>query len=324
MILKRVNLMKQNVLITGIRGFVGTNLKNYLSHHGRYKIIGSSREKMYLDFLKNDVHAITSYEDIINGDYNINSYVHLSGKVIETDIKGSEEEYLEVNYRQTKKLFDRFVEDAEAEKFIFISTIHVLTDDPNEVLDENYTPMPFTPYGKSKYMAEQYIIKNCPSHKKYYILRPPMIHGPGNKGNLNLLYGLVKRGIPYPVGGINNKRSFLSVINLCFIIDELLKNDVDQGLYHVADDDPTYTHDLINLMADMTGRKSKIINIHPLLLKYLAKVGNVLALPINEHKLKKLTKDFVVSNTKIKKSIGKPLPVTSKEGIEITIKSFIG
>jgi len=316
--------MKQKVLITGIRGFVGTNLKKYLNHQGFYQIIGSSRKKKYIDFLKNDIHTITSYEDIIKGHYNINSYVHLSGKVIETDIEGSEEEYLEVNYRQTKKLFDRFIEDEHAEKFIFISTIHVLTDDPEEVLDENYTPMPFTPYGKSKFMAEQYIIENCPQKKKNYILRPPMIHGPGNKGNLNLLYGLVKRGIPYPVGSINNKRSFLSVKNLCFIIDELLKNDVEQGLYHVADDDPTYTHDLINLMADMTGRKSKILNIHPLLLNYLAKAGNILALPINEHKLKKLTKDFVVSNAKIKKSIGKQLPVTSKEGIEITIKSFIG
>lgn len=316
--------MKQKVLITGIRGFVGTNLNKYLSQQGGYQIIGSSRKKKYIDFLKNDIHAIASYEDIINGHYNINSYVHLSGKVIETDIKGSEEEYLEVNYRQTKKLFDRFIEDDQAQKFIFISTIHVLTDDPEEVLDENYTPMPFTPYGKSKFMAEQYIIENCPSHKKYYILRPPMIHGPGNKGNLNLLYGLVKRGIPYPVGSINNKRSFLSIINLCFIIDELLKNDVDQGLFHVADDEPTYTHELINMMADMMGKRSKILNIHPLLLNYFAKVGNVLAFPINEHKLKKLTKDFVVSNAKIKKSIGKQLPVTSKEGIEMTIKSFIG
>lgn len=316
--------MKHKVLITGIRGFVGSNLRQYLSNQGDYHIIGSSRKKKYLDFLKNDVHSIVSYDEIVNGSYNINCYVHLSGMVIETDFVGSEEEYMEVNYRQTIKLFDRFVEDEHAEKFIFISTIHVLTDDPGEVLDESYAPKPFTPYGKSKFMAEQYIVDNCPDDKKYYILRPPMIHGPGNKGNLNLLYGLVKRGIPYPVGSINNKRSFLSVNNLCFIIDELLKNDVDQGLYHVADDDPTYTHDLINIMSEMTGKKVKILKIHPLLLSYIAKAGNVLPLPIDEDKLKKLTKDFVVSNAKIKKSIGKQLPITSKEGIEITIKSFIG
>jgi len=315
--------MKHKVLITGIRGFVGTNLRQYLSNQGDYHIIGSSRKKKYIDFLKNDIHAITSYDEVINGNRNVNSYVHLSGKVIDTDLNGSEDEYLDVNFRQTKKLFDRFINDEQAKKFVFISTIHVLTDDPGEVLNESYTPKPFTPYGKSKFMAEQYIVENCPAHKKYYILRPPMIHGPGNKGNLNLLYGLVKRGIPYPVGRINNKRSFLSVGNLCFIIDELLKNDVEQGLYHVADDDPTYTHDLINLIALLTGKKARILNVHPLLLNSIAKAGNVFPLPINEHKLKKLTKDFVVSNTKIKKSIGKPLPVTSREGIEKTIYSFI-
>lgn len=315
--------MKKNVLITGIRGFVGTNLTEYLIDKKEFLITGSSRSKKYIEYLKNNIHSISSYDEIISGSCNFNSYVHLSGKVIETDIKGSEEEYLEVNFRQTKLMFDRFLADKEAEKFIFISTIHVLTDDPGEVLDESYVPKPFTPYGKSKFMAEKYIMENCPAHKKYYILRPPMIHGPGNKGNLNSLYEIVKRGIPYPVGGINNKRSFLSVKNLCFVINEILSNDVKSGLYHVADDTPTDTHALIRLMADLSGKKAKIININPLVLNFLAKIGNVLPIPINEHKLKKLTKDFVVSNTKIKKAIGKELPVTSDKGIELTIESFL-
>ncbi len=315
--------MKQKVLITGIRGFVGTNLKEYLRNQGNYQIVGISRNKKHIEFLKDDIHTIASYDEIINDSLNTNSYVHLAGKVIETDMKGTEEEFHEANYWQTKKLFDHFIVDKIADKFIFISTIHVLTEDPNEVLDEQYIPKPFTPYGQSKYSAEQYIKENCPDHKKFYILRPPMIHGPGNKGNLNQLYALVKRGIPYPVGHINNKRSFLSIENFCFIINELLKNDVESGLYHIADDDPTYTHDLISLMADMTGKKARILNVHPVLLNFIAKAGNVLPLPINEHKLKKLTKDFLVSNEKIKKKIGKPLPVSSREGIEKTIHSFI-
>src|SRR5690625_6395669 len=91
-----------------------------------------------------------------------------------------------------------------------------------------------------------------------------MIHGPGNKGNLNLLYQLVKSGIPYPVKAFNNKRSFVSIENLCFIIRELIEGEVEQGLYHVADDEPTYTHDLVKLI----DRKSTRLNSSHVAISY--------------------------------------------------------
>src|SRR5690625_5979106 len=98
-----------------------------------------------------------------------------------------------------------------------------------------------------------------------------MIHGPGNKGNLNLLYQLVKSGIPYPVKAFNNQRSFVSIENLCFIIRELIEGEVEQGLYHVADDEPTYTHDLVKLIADATDKKGRIWYVPPLLLNLTAR-----------------------------------------------------
>lgn len=60
-------------------------------------------------------------------------------------------------------------------------------------------------------MAEDYILAHLPLDKKVYILRLCMIHGLGNKGNLNLLYGLVSRGIPFAVGDYDNSRSFLRI-----------------------------------------------------------------------------------------------------------------
>ena len=80
--------------------------------------------------------------------------------------------------------------------------------------------------------------KEIPKGKRVYILRPCMIHGPGNKGNLNLLYQLVSKGLPWPLGGFQNQRSFLSVENLCFVIKELLENEsIPSGVYQVADDE---------------------------------------------------------------------------------------
>ena len=72
-----------------------------------------------------------------------------------------------------------------------------------------------------------------------------MIHGPGNKGNLNLLYSFVKKGIPYPFGRYENKRSFVSIDNLCFVIKELIENkNITSGVYNISDE-PDFVHQRI-------------------------------------------------------------------------------
>lgn len=315
--------MNNKIVLTGVRGFVGTNLKEYLSLNTDFTLIGASRDKEPLKTKLHSLDGICSYDEICHGEHEFNAYVHLAGKVIGVNNTGDDNDFFEVNFEQTKKIFDRFLDDPLAKKFIFISTIHVLTEKPEGILDEEYKPQPFTPYGESKFLAEKYIRENCPNDKKYYILRPSMIHGPGNKGNLNLLYALISNGFPYPIGSVNNKRSFVSIENFSFIIKEILANDISTGLYHIADDDPTYTHDLIQLIASELDVKPKIMNINLNLLELMAKIGNYIPIPINEYRLQKLTSDFIVSNEKIKKEIGKPLPIKSKDGLRRTIKSFM-
>src|SRR6056297_403233 len=233
---------KKEILITGVSGFVGTNLVRYLLEKEKdVHITGASRNKKSILNLQPPLKECISNDEIYETPISSYSYVHLSGKVYDVRDKNNEEEYYKANFEATKKLFDHFINDRASKKFVFLSTIHVLTESPEVILDEEYNPEPFTPYGKSKYLAEKYIQKNCPPDKDYYILRPSMIHGPGNKGNLNLLYNLIEKGIPYPVGAINNRRSFVSIENLCFAIYELIIGNVEKGLYHIADDEPTYT-----------------------------------------------------------------------------------
>lgn len=314
--------MSKHILITGISGFIGSYLKEYLIKESSVKISGSSRRRNKLKKLEKEINGIYSNSEVLDNKPSFDSYVHLSGKVYDLNDRKNIDQYYEANYKMTKKFFDRFVEDKKSKNFIFLSTIHVLTENPKVELDESYIPQPFTPYGKSKFKAENYIQETCPSEKNYYILRPSMIHGPGNKGNLNLLYKLVSNGIPYPIGAYNNKRSFVSIENLCFIIKEIINGEVERGLYHIADDDPTYTHDLVKSIADATGKKAKIWNIPPFILKAIAKIGNKVPFFINDHRLNKLTGDFIVSNKKIKQAIGKPLPVRSKDGLDKTIRSL--
>jgi nucleoside-diphosphate-sugar epimerase len=150
-----------------------------------------------------------------------------------------------------------------------------------------------------------------------------MIHGPGNKGNLNLLYELVSKGLPWPLGSFANSRSYLSIENLCFIIKELIdREDIPSGIYNVADDVPLSTNEVINLIAASKCRKTRILHINKSFIKVLARFGDFLKLPLNSERLQKLTESYVVSNDKIKAALGKSLPISSKDGLMRTFQSF--
>jgi len=161
------------------------------------------------------------------------------------------------------------------------------------------------------------------SDKRVYILRPCMIHGPGNKGNLNLLYNVVKKGIPWPLGDFENKRSFTSIDNLCYVVEGLLTKDVASGIYHMGDDEALSTNELIALMCEAMGKEPHIWKMNRKMMEGCAGLGTLLHLPLNTERLRKLTENYVVSNEKIKSALGiDRMPVRAADGIMKTIRSF--
>jgi nucleoside-diphosphate-sugar epimerase len=290
-----------NIFITGSSGFVGSNLKEYLD--ASYIISEFNRDKQ-LNFIANAV-------------------IHLAGKAHDLKNTSTPDEYYQVNTELTKKVFDAFLA-SDAIVFITLSSVKAVADQVEGELSEQHHPNPITHYGKSKLLAEQYIFsKEIPDGKRVYVLRPCMIHGPGNKGNLNLLYKLVSKNIPWPLGAFENKRSFCSIDNLMFIFRELIeREDIPSGIYNVADDEPFSTNDLIGLIARSQNRNPKVWNFSKMFIDGLASIGDKLHLPLNTERLQKLISSYVVSNAKIKAAIGKPLPVSSKEGLLKTFKSF--
>ncbi len=303
-----------NVLVTGITGFVGVNLKKYLENE--YSLIEISRKAN---------GSLQSYQDIDKIiSFNTKAFIHLAGKAHDVKNTTNEKEYFEVNTELTKKLFDKFLK-SECETFIFMSSVKAVADEVDTILAENVTPNPITAYGKSKLEAEKYILsKEIPKDKRAYILRPCMIHGPNNKGNLNLLYSFISKGIPYPFGKYENQRSFVSVENLCFVIKELLENiNIPSGVYNVADDESLSTNELVETIGIGADKKVKIINTPKLLINLLAKLGDILPFPINTERVQKLTENYVVSNKKIKSALGiDEFPLSTREGIIKTIKNF--
>lgn len=315
------------ILITGINGFVGSNLVKSLK----------TKDEIYgLDIIapeKLGVRKTYSWDDLSNGSLpEVDAIIHLAGKAHDTRNQAMADVYFQVNTELTKKIYDYFLKSS-AKKFIFFSSVKAAADRvEGDFVDENVEPKPVGPYGESKIAAERYIISRRQEYKETgkqaekqtYILRPCMIHGPGNKGNLNLLYGVVKKGIPWPLGAFENKRTFTSIDNLCYIINGLLTKNVESGIYNINDDEAISTNELVEIICEAMGKKAHIWRIPRGLMEEFAKIGGLLHLPLNPERLQKLTENYVSSNAKIKAALGiEKLPVRAKDGLIKTIRSFV-
>ncbi|WP_345992306.1 NAD-dependent epimerase/dehydratase family protein [Chryseobacterium sp. Chry.R1] len=297
-----------NITITGASGFVGKNLSTFLESKDHHVTSLSLRNENWRN------------EFPMNGD----AIIHLAGKAHDTSNTSDDQEYYKINRDLTIELFNKFL-NSGIKEFFYFSSVKAVADRVDHVLTEEAEANPYTPYGKSKKEAEEYIFnQSLPEGKKVYIIRPCMIHGPGNKGNLNLLYKVVKKGLPWPLAAFGNKRSFLSIDNLNFLVNEILMNkNVSTGIYNFADDDAISTNDLIRTINSAVNKKAKLWSISKTMIEGMAKLGDKLHLPLNSERLKKLTESYVVSNQKIKTELKiKSLPVTVQEGLTKTIQSF--
>ena len=252
----------------------------------------------------------------------VDAIIHLAGKAHDTKNKSAADVYFKVNTDLTKKIYDYFLK-SKAKKFIFFSTAKAAADNVDGILTEDVIPSPVGPYGESKIAAEKYIQEHLVNDKQVYILRPCMIHGPGNKGNLNLLYGVVKKGIPWPLGAFENRRTFTSIENLNFVIEGLLTKDVPTGIYNMGDDEALSTNELIEEICKSLGKKAHIWKLPKGLMTGIAKIGGALHLPLDSERLRKLTENYISSNAKIKAALGvEKMPVDVREGLKVTLESF--
>jgi nucleoside-diphosphate-sugar epimerase len=297
--------MKNEITITGSTGFIGKNLKIFLNN--RYNIIDLS-----VRFKKNQIFNFKS-----------NVVIHLAGIAHDLSGKFTYEDYMSSNFELTKQIFNGFL-GSDSEVFIYLSSVKASADKVHGVLTENCNPNPNSLYGKSKLAAENYIFSNpVPKNKRVYILRPCMIYGPLNKGNLSLLYNLVSLRIPWPLGAFKNQRSFCSIDNLLFIIEQLIVNKkISSEIYNISDDETLSTNRIILLIAKSQNRNQIIWNLPKSLVNFFAIFGDKINLPLNSENLKKLTESYIVSNEKIINAIGKKLPIRSELGMLNTFKSF--
>jgi nucleoside-diphosphate-sugar epimerase len=324
--------MNESILITGAFGFVGTNLSKNLKTEFKCHLTAIDIRQPAKHFYD----AFYTWHELDRIDWKaVDVVIHLAGKAHDTKNASADKEYFDINVELTKIIFEYFLKSG-AEKFIFFSSVKAVADTiTGTCLTEGQTPNPQTPYGKSKLEAEKHILgeiqkqsqterrRSITSGKKVYIIRPCMIHGPGNKGNLNLLYKLVSKGIPWPLGAFKNQRSYTSIDNLVFVIRQLLGKDIKSGIFQMADDNPVSINRLIELITASHGKKARIWNINKRFIMFMANLGDTLSLPFNNERLKKLTESYVVSNSKLKKALSiDKMPLGAEDGLQKTLISF--
>lgn len=307
-----------NILITGIHGFVGSNITIALrANHNLYglDIVSPEKSGVINTFSWNELYKLS--------DIPIDAIIHLAGKAHDTKNQAEASSYFEINTELTRTIYNYFLQSS-AKTFIFFSSVKAAADRvEGAFLTEEVIPEPVGPYGESKIAAENLILEKVPADKKIIILRPCMIHGPGNKGNLNLLYSVVRKGLPWPLGAYENRRSFTSIDNLTMVVEKMLTQHIPSGIYNMGDDEALSTNELIELICEVLGKKARIWKVSPRLMYTASKCGGALHLPLNPERLRKLTENYVVSNVKIKQALGMDkMPVNAREGLIKTIKSF--
>lgn len=312
------------ILITGVHGFVGSNLVKAFSKDN--VIYGLD----IVSPLKDGIKFTFGWNNLDDGQIpDVDAIIHLAGKAHDTKNQAAADVYFKVNRDLTIKIFDYFSSHPNIKKFVFFSTAKAAADKVDGVLTEDVIPSPVGPYGESKIAAERYILDALETRKDeftergVYIFRPCMIHGPGNKGNLNLLYSVVKKGIPWPLGAFENRRTFTSVENICFAVNGVITKDIPSGIYNMGDDDALSTNELIEEICKSLGKNAHIWKLPKGLMTGFAKLGGYLHLPLNAERLQKLTENYVSSNAKIKKALGvEKMPIDAREGLQRTLESF--
>ena len=294
------------MLITGIRGFVGSHLSSYLAAAG-HEVIGVSRRP-------EPARGIFSWDDIRHDRLpRIDAIIHAAAIAHDLDNSISEEQYQKVNVGLTKLTYDYFCSHASVGSYIFVSSIAAAEASMRDA------------YGCSKASAERYIADNRERSRgrQVVVLRPAMIYCEGNKGNLPLLFNVVHRGLPWPLAAFRNTHSFVYIDNFCHIVSRVIERHEVCGTFAVADDAPISTTRIVTLAAEATGRKARLWRIPKPIVKAIAKVGDVMPLPLDTSRLEKLTCDLIVDNTALKQALSiTAMPVATEEAFRRTFAAM--
>ncbi|HEY9811615.1 MAG TPA: NAD-dependent epimerase/dehydratase family protein [Halomicronema sp.] len=322
----------KSILITGPTGFIATHLIPYLANQ-RHQIRAALRNPSktlppnVTPILVGEIDGKTDWTEALK---DIDTVIHLAARahILNDKSPNPEAEFFTVNTEGTTNLVRQSIA-AGVKHFIFISSIGAMATLSNQTLTENSPCKPDTPYGRSKLQAEKALIELAgPSQMTWTILRPTLVYGPGNPGNMERLIKLINRGLPLPFGSIKNQRSLIYVGNLIdAIATSLTHPNAKNQTFIVSDGQDLSTPELIQKIAKYLEKPCNLMPAPPSLLKlagYLGNTGQNLLnrpLPLNSQTIDRLLGSLIVDTTNIQTNLNWQPPFTIDEGLFHTLQS---
>lgn len=281
-----------NLLLTGPSGFVGSHIIKSLGSQFEIDALTTSDKEI------NGVRNQYKWSEIDKIEANYVAVIHAAGLAHDTQNNRLESEYFEVNEGLTKLLLSH-AGKWEIQSFIYLSSIKAIFDSTaSKTIDETVESTATHVYGRSKLAAEKAIQEHDSNFSKV-ILRPVMIYGKGQKGNLKTLEKWIRKGIIFPFGKWDNKRSVLSINNLTYCIQQIIDKPIPTGSYFIADDDAISTVEMLNAIGKGIHKKARFIGVPNSIIRF--------GLKLLPNKLKSITDkvlgSLTVDNKKLKTAL---------------------
>jgi UDP-glucose 4-epimerase len=266
------SFMKKSCLVTGSSGFIGERLTWHLSQLGfKVRVLNRREKDDKIDSYRADL-ADDSFPSSLCA--NIDTLFHLAGKahaLAETD--QDEAEYFQINTEGTRKLLEAAKREG-VQRFVFFSSVKAVGNSFNQPMDETVTELADDPYGQSKYSAEQLVL-----HGGYVphpvVIRPCMVYGNTEKGNLPRMINAIRRGYFPPLPEVHNKRSMVHVEDVVQAALLAAENPKAAGQIYIVSDGRAYsTREMYDWICEALGKSQLSFNVPLVLLQALAKVGD--------------------------------------------------
>ena len=310
------------ILMTGATGFIGRHLLPAL-HKQNLQLILAIR--------RHPINELSHNHKIINvGEINetinwldklkrVDTVIHLAARAHQLNDQSinPEAEFLRINCEGTKNLAKQAIA-AGVKHFIFISSIGAMATLSDTIISEESPCQPDTPYGRSKLNAETALVELCrKTQMNWTILRPTLVYGPNNPGNMERLFALVTKKLPLPLGSIVNSRSLLYVGNLVDAIIKCIEDDrAKNQTFIVSDGEDLSTSELIFRMGNAMGKRPLLLPFPPLLLRLAAKIIK------KEEVADRLLGSLQVDSSKIRQMLDWKPPYTVDQGLQATADCF--